>query len=506
MKRLSLFTKIFLVFLLTISPLYVLSVYFYSWGRGQVRQEMRTAMMGNIDLYISNVESGIAWIINSSAQLINNDDIHIIGNLDELPVDLETISKVRRIQRLLAGAVGIFEYMSDVYVLFPHSGMKITQRNLFPMTPLDFMQANDPTFFTGFPFINCTHSGNTYINFSSQYHLAHFRQPQVGEIRWIIVTEIDTERIKQDTLTFFGENIAFVGGINGLNINSDADDEIIAYMHSHSLNSTFVLFGDRAQMFNILNFFSWQIWILTAVMAGLLALFVIATRVVILPIHRTAIDKVYEQELTLKDTELKMLQYQINPHFLYNTFFTMYQMLQVAEYENLQKIMSRVGRYFSFITKSEGYITLSDEMNFCTDYMEIQLIRFGSRIKAEIEPLPDEVRNLRIPRLSLQPLLENCFKHGLTNKEEDGLIKLSYLIDDAVIKICVEDNGDELDDETLTLICNALTENKDAKALGLRNVHKRLQSYFGEEYGIRATRSKLGGLFVEVELPICTNY
>jgi len=234
-------------------------------------------------------------------------------------------------------------------------------------------------------------------------------------------------------------------------------------------------------------------------------LFVIATRVVILPIHRKAIDKVYEQELTLKDTELKMLQYQINPHFLYNTFFTMYQMLQAAEYDNLKKIMSRVGGYFSFITKSEGSITLSDEMDFCIDYMEIQLIRFGSRIKADIEPLPEEVRSLRIPRLSLQPLLENCFKHGLANKEEDGLIKLGYSTHESTIKIHIEDNGDELDDETLTILCHDLTKSKDAKALGLRNVHTRLQSHFGKEYGITATRSKLGGLLVEVRLPICTS-
>jgi len=505
LNRLSLFSKIFLIFLLTISPLYILSVYFYSWGRGQVRQEMHTAMMGNIDLYISNVESGMALIINSSAHLINNDDIHTIGSLSELPTDLETIGKVRRIQRLLAGTTGVYEYMSEVYVLFPHSGMKITRRNLLAMTQLDHAQAGDSAFFTGFPFINCTHSGNTYINFSSQYHLAHFGQPQVEEIQWIIVTRIDTERLQQDTLAFFGENIAFIGGINGLNINADADDQILAYRHSPSLGSTFLLFGDEAQIFNILNFFSWQIWILTAVMAGLLALFVLATRRVILPIHRAAIDKLYQQELLLKDTELKMLQYQINPHFLYNTFFTMYQMLQASRYENLKLIMFHIGRYFSFITKSDDFIPISNEMQFCTDYMEIQILRFSNRIKAEIEPLPEEVQNMRIPRLSLQPFLENCFKHGLTNKEQDGLIRLRFVLSNETVKICIEDNGEELTDETLHTIRHALAEHTDSNALGIRNVHKRLQSYFGGKYGITAHRSKLGGLLIEVELPICTS-
>ncbi|MCL2363678.1 MAG: histidine kinase [Defluviitaleaceae bacterium] len=506
MKRLTLFTKIFLVFLITISPLYILSVYFNSFGREQVRQEMRTALMGNIELYISNIESSIAWIINSSAQFVNNDDTHIIGNHDTLPTDLETINQVRRIQHILAGTSGIFEYMAEVYVLFPHSGMKITQRNLLPMTPLDVLQAGDPSFFTGFPFIHCLHSGGTYINFSSQYHLAHYRQPLVEEVRWIVVTQIDTARIKSDTLAFFNENIAFVGGVNGLSINADATGEILAYRHSAALDSTFLLFGSESEMFNILSFFSWHILILTAVMVGLFALFVLATHRVILPIHRAAIDKLHEQEMTIKDTELKMLQYQINPHFLYNTFFTMYQMLQASQYDGLKQIMFHMGRYFSFITKSEDFIPLADEMQFCIDYMEIQTLRFSNRITAEIEPLPDEIKNLRLPRLSLQPLLENCFKHGLANKEENGMVRLRYYINETTVKIHIEDNGDELTNDALELINQALSAQKQASALGLRNVHKRLQSRFGAQYGITAKRSELGGLLVEVELPKCINY
>ena len=572
--RLSVFSKIFLVFLLVVSPLYVLSVYLYTWGRNQIRYEIYTSTLNNIDFYISNVESGIERVINTSVQLINHPDIHYIGALDEWPADYTHVFvSINFIQRELENLQSTFEYVQEAYVLFPHSGVKLTPRSRLTMTELDHTRVNDISFYTGFPFINCALSGGVYINFSSHYHLAHYGRPIPSRIRWIIVTKIDADRIAEDINTFFTgdfDQIAFIGDVNGLTINVKTDEEslpdilervtlspdtmgietiqvdsrniLVAYRKSDFLRSTFVLFAEEQQLFSVLNVYTYWMWIMTAMAILLLIIFTALTRRVVavpinrliaaikqgitgdlnnnieyraheefeyiykqfndmLQIQRASIDKLYVQELMIKDTELKMLQYQINPHFLYNTFFTMYQMLQAKEYDSLTHIMSNMGRYFNFITKSASFIPLSEEMNFCIDYMEIQTIRFSNRITAQIEPVPDEYGNMLIPRLTIQPLLENCFKHGLLNKEEGGQIHLRFNCCGEDMVIGIEDNGDELTSSDLERIKRGLAENGDSQTLGLRNVHKRLQSYFGDEYGIRVARSELGGLLVEVLLP-----
>lgn len=573
--RLSVFTKIFLVFLLAVSPLYMLSVYLHTLGRNQIRHEIYMSTLNSVDLYISYVESRIEGVINTTVQLINNDDIAEIGRLDVLPADFNLFMSIERIQRELASLLRLFEYIEETYVLFPFSGIKIAHNGLLDMTEFDYARINDTSFYTGFPFVNCPLSGGVYLNFSSSFHMELYADPLPDEIRWLIVTKIDIDRIADDIQTFFSDDfdhISSIGDVHGITIMHHFDRDVLfyvyeevisgllddtgmdtvligsrnilfAYRRSASLQSTFVLFTDEQHVFSILAMQPYWIWIISGTMAFLLVIFTVLTRRVVaipmnrlivaikqgitggfdnnnikyesneefeyiykqfndmLKLHRKTIDKMYAQELMIKDTELKMLQYQINPHFLYNTFFTMYQMLQAESYDDLQEIMAGVGRYFNFITKSESFIPLSEEMDFCIDYIKIQTIRFSERIASEIENTPEDFRDVLIPRITLQPLLENCFKHGLVNKESDGLIRLCFVDSKDNIIICIEDNGEELSDSSLQNIQQGLSEEGDSKTLGIRNVHKRLRSYYGKGHGISVSRSTLGGLLVELRLP-----
>ncbi|MCL2284916.1 MAG: histidine kinase [Firmicutes bacterium] len=533
--RLSVFTKIFLVFLLTISPLYLLSAYLYAWGRNQIRHEIYTSTLNNIDFYISNVEIDIERAINTSVQLINNPDIHYIGALDSWPADyMDIFRRVNLIQRELDNLQNISEYVQEAHVLFPHSGVKVTYRSRLTMSEFDFARVNDTSFYTGFPFVTCPINGGIYINFSSQYHLAHYGQPSPERIRWVIVTKIDVDRIAEDIHSFFTgdfDQIAFIGDSSGLtikthvnedtlpdilqmvsasqnnlgikNLRIDSQSILVAYRKSPSLRTTFLLFAEEQQLVGILT--NYWMWIMTGIAAILLVAFTIITRKVttnMLNAQRATLDKLHEQELLIKDTELKMLQYQINPHFLYNTFFTMYQLLQARKYDGLGQVMSSMGRYFNFITKSDNYIPLAEEIAFCLDYLEIQTIRFANRITAEIDGIPEGCGHILIPRLTIQPLLENCFKHGLINKETGGIICLHFNYNAECIIISIEDNGDELTDADLQRVQNGLAKQGDSKTIGIYNVHKRLQSYFGGQYGIKTDRSELGGLRVQVMLPI----
>ncbi|MCL2362820.1 MAG: histidine kinase [Defluviitaleaceae bacterium] len=573
--RLSIFSKIFLVFLLVVSPLYSLSAYFYIWGRNQTREEIYRSAINNINLYISNVESGIERVINTSVQLINNHDMWDIGMRDYLPAEINVFMTMERIGREAESLRRAFEYVEDVSILFPFSGVRVTgYGNWVNMTEEDFERVNDTDFYVGFPFINYGPSGGVYINFSSQYYREIYGEPSPEEIRWIIVTRIDVARISGDIYMFFADGfdqMAFVGDANGLTIKTHVDEDmlwdilgrdiisdsemgimtfelggeniVLAYRRSPVLRSLFVLFVEEGQLFSVLGVYRNWLWIMTATMAGLLVIFTALTRRVVavpinkliaaikqgiggdldnkiryqsneefeyiykqfndmLKIHRQAIDQLYAQELTIKDTELKMLQYQINPHFLYNTFFTMSQLLQMGGYDDLQEIMSRMGKYFNFITKGADFILLSEEMNFCEDYMGIQTIRFSNRIAAEIEDLPGDCHSIRVPKLIIQPLLENCYKHGLKNKEEGGVIRLEFSREEGRLIVSIEDNGDELTDPDLIRIQTGLDQNEDAETLGIRNVHNRLKFYFGDEYGLKVMRSDLGGLMVEMGIPM----
>ena len=573
--RLSVFTKIFLVFLLVVSPLYLLSAFFYVWVRNQTRDEIYQTTLNNISLYISNVESGFERVINTSVRLINSHDLWDIGQLETLPMDHNVFTTLTRIQREVASLQRAFEYIQDVYILFPFSGIKVTAFDAWAeMTADDFARVSDTDFFTGFPLVNYAPTGGVYVNFSSMYHMEIHGQPPTEKIRWLIVTRIDTHSIAEDVYMFFADgfdNMAFVGEPSGLSIKTYVDEGLlaeifaqnlisdedmgirsfqvnnrhmrVAYLRSQPLQSVFVLFVDDSDLLGVLDMYQPWFWVITATMCILLVVFTVLTRrVVAVPInrligaiklgiagdlnnsiayeeneefeyiykqfnemlktHRHAIDKLYAQELTIKDTELKMLQYQINPHFLYNTFFTMYQLLQVKAYDDLQEIMFLLGKYFNFITKSASHIPLSEEIDFCNDYLKIQTIRFSSRIQADIDRLPEGVAGMFIPNLIIQPLLENCYKHGLKNKEEDGLIRLRFLVDAPFLTVCIEDNGDELTDADLTRIEQGLDQNEDSETLGIRNVNKRIKHYFGEAYGLEVSRSALGGLAVKVKLPV----
>jgi two-component system sensor histidine kinase YesM len=197
-----------------------------------------------------------------------------------------------------------------------------------------------------------------------------------------------------------------------------------------------------------------------------------------------------------------MLQYQINPHFLYNTFFTMRLALEAAEYDTLKQIIFHLGSYFGFITRSDKFITLKEEMKFCIDFLNIQSIRFVGRITIDIENTPEDWKDKLVPRIIIQPLLENCFKHGLANKEKDGRIAVRFLPNNSSLIIQIEDNGDELSDERLQSIQDGLNQNETSDTLGLHNVHQRLLSYFGDAYGLTVHRGELGGLLAELRLPI----
>ncbi len=210
------------------------------------------------------------------------------------------------------------------------------------------------------------------------------------------------------------------------------------------------------------------------------------------------INQVYTQKILTQKAELKQLQSQINPHFLYNTYFLLHRLILREDYENATIFSEQIGRYFQFITRNGAdEISLEDEVKHSEIYVNIQSMRFSGRIRTSFCTLPDEFAEIRVPRLILQPIIENVFEHGLKDKSEDGLLLVTFADKENGIRITVEDNGDALSDESIQTLSTMLqSEDSFSEITGIININRRLKLFFQNESGITVSRSGLGGLKV----------
>lgn len=213
----------------------------------------------------------------------------------------------------------------------------------------------------------------------------------------------------------------------------------------------------------------------------------------------------YTQGMLLQKAELKQLQAQINPHFLYNSFFMMQRMLKSGFTEEAAEIADALGSYFRYITKnSMDHVTLLEEYEHAKTYAYIQGLRFQNRIEIELADLPDEFADLPVPKLILQPILENAFNYGLHNKLKGGLLKLLCFVRDNVLTISIEENGEELTDEKLEELQKKLDMARafptDFEMSGILNIQRRLIIYSGAVDSLHVSRSALGGMCVTITL------
>ncbi|MFC5651233.1 sensor histidine kinase [Paenibacillus solisilvae] len=218
---------------------------------------------------------------------------------------------------------------------------------------------------------------------------------------------------------------------------------------------------------------------------------------------RTLIDQVYRQKILAQRAELKHLQSQISPHFLYNSFFILHNMVNAEDYENVSVFTKQLGSYLEYITRcADDEVPLIKDIEHARIYCLIQARRFRNRIRVEFAELPSSFREPRVPRLIVQPLIENVFAHGLRNKLKDGVIRISFRTCGRMRYITIEDNGEEMTHEEAARL-NALFAdnwNEEQETTGLLNVHRRLLLKFGKNSGIAVSIGELGGLKVTAAL------
>lgn len=219
--------------------------------------------------------------------------------------------------------------------------------------------------------------------------------------------------------------------------------------------------------------------------------------------------EVYEQKIHAQQSELKQLQSQINPHFLYNSFYLLYRMTKAHDFDNATQFTKYLGDYFQYITRSgTENVAIEQEFGHVRAYTEIQSIRFSNRIQFIFDDIPDACKHVIVPRLILQPIVENAYQHGFEEALSEGLLRIRVDLDHAkdgteLMLIHVEDNGKGLSKEELDLWnIRLLEQDHPDEVTGMLNVHRRLKLKYGLLAGILLTPAAAGGLRVTIKLPI----
>lgn len=211
------------------------------------------------------------------------------------------------------------------------------------------------------------------------------------------------------------------------------------------------------------------------------------------------IENVLEQQLLTHEAELKQLQSQINPHFLYNSLSYVISMTKLERKDAVLQMAYHLSDYYRYTTRVENQVVrLADELKNAADYLSIHRMRM-SRIRYSIE-VADLMRDLEVPRLILQPIVENALIHGIEALEGPGRITISGSLDGNGYSLIVDDNGGTMTtgrlQELQQLLANRYGERPEA--CGLLNVHRRLQLRYGADSGVRLSVNADSGLRVEL--------
>jgi two-component system sensor histidine kinase YesM len=216
-----------------------------------------------------------------------------------------------------------------------------------------------------------------------------------------------------------------------------------------------------------------------------------------------------QNEKDKKDLEYKMLQSQINPHFLYNTLNSIKWMAVTQGAEGIAEMTTALAKLLRSISKGTSTeIPLKDELDLVQDYFTIQQYRYGSTLSLVIDTADEDLFTCKILKFTLQPLVENAIFHGIEPKHTTGTICIRISAEPenapAVLRISVEDDGIGMTEEQLAHLFDA--EEPDPghmfKEIGIRNIHKRIQYEYGEEYGITAESEPDSYTRMTIRIPI----
>ena len=210
--------------------------------------------------------------------------------------------------------------------------------------------------------------------------------------------------------------------------------------------------------------------------------------------------EIRRRQESLRRTELALLQAQINPHFLYNTMDTIIWLIEADKQQEAVEMVANLSSFFRHsLSKGEDVITLAEEERHVRSYLQIQHARYQD-IMEYILDIDPGLHDAMLPKLTLQPLVENALYHGIKLKRAKGTIRITATLADGCVLLRVEDNGVGITPQRLAQLRDAM-ERQERVGFGLSAVNQRLRLQFGPEYGLRLDSEEGQGTTVTARIP-----
>ncbi len=217
----------------------------------------------------------------------------------------------------------------------------------------------------------------------------------------------------------------------------------------------------------------------------------------------TLIKENFQKQILLKDTQYKALQAQINPHFLYNTLDSINWMAKTNSEPRISMMVEALGRLLRSAVYKKDLITIAEEEKILENYITIQKIRFEERLDFQMN-VEEEIGKYLIPKLTLQPIVENAINYGLEQMTGVCIIRVWARKGEKNIQLFIQDNGPGMDPEYWKKLCRGETKSKGS-GIGLKNINDRIKMLYGEECGISIDSEPGKGTKVIICLPIKTD-
>lgn len=221
-------------------------------------------------------------------------------------------------------------------------------------------------------------------------------------------------------------------------------------------------------------------------------------------------ERLYDTELLKKQAELTALQIQMNPHFLYNTLDCIKGIALVRKVSEIAEIANSMSKILKYSIKSEDVVFVKQEISSIKDYLKIIQIRHQNRFEINVN-VEDSINDFQIPKMILQPIVENAIFYGLERSSKSGILWIEGRRDENTLRFVVENTGVSITNEKVEELMRAFENSINAdkgvmfsqkSSIGLMNINKRIKLLYGESFGISINRRIEGGTKVTVKVPV----
>ena len=561
--RNSILIRMITTYLFVIIPIIVLSMYLYSWSYNNASEEVSRAAETHLRSYLEDMQREVDWIELQLFDILEDSEVHRAAVTWALMNDIEKKDGLNYILHRLTSVKSSSIYIEDVYIHMRTVGKTVSALSgidRYNSQRFEYFNLRDQTDHDRFVMMDNTlhlvaakHSGTKGEQPLYIVQIELDRAALRDSLKRVNVYEGSGSFLLWESAGYAltsgteGEQILRDYRLKGDTLTSpmliDMNGRVFQLNQSYStsLGVSIVTYIPEEEVKRPLNWFTRWAWIYAIV--SLLAI-IIYSYISYMKIHRPLlllvksfrkmeggvldiridhnqrdefgylydrfnhmidrlqelIEQDYKHRMMMQKAELKQLQSQINPHFLYNSFFILHSMAKVGDLERIEEFTLMIGEYFRFITRNgEDFVQLKEETKHSRMYTEIQKLRFSRRIKVQFDDLPMALEKVKVPKLIIQPIIENAYEHSLERMDE-GYLRVTFHHSGDHVRIVIENSG-HLTEAQLEELKRRLNANSDEYEMtGMINIHRRLILAYGIGSGLFLSRSELGGLSVVIQI------